>query len=144
MATTMFDMLRRFQDLNVKAIAMQAMAKTADDLVRLNREQLYHGDDSTGNFLKKYRDPDYAELKRFMNPLPGEGNPDLYLTGKTYESMEVDIDGENIEYLMDDPYGLKEKYGDEIQGLTVDNKSRHVRENLQPVFVNLVKEKLRL
>lgn len=142
--STVFDILRRFQDFNARRIAMQAMAKTGDKMLDLNRDQLYHGLKSDGHRMQRYRSKQYAQQKNEMNPLPGLGNPDLFLTGRTYESMEIDFNGEQIEYLMNDPYGLREKYGDEIQGLHEKNKSFHARENLMPVFVNLAKEKLRL
>lgn len=145
--STINDVYQRFKSFDPYRVAAQAMAKTGDKLIEINQEQLYHGFGSDGNKIGWYKNPfrsEYSLMKHEKNPLPGKGRPDLYLTGRTYETMEVDFNGDQIEYLMDDPYGLKDRFGETVQGLTVDNKSRHVRENLSPIFINLAKEHLKL
>ncbi len=68
-----------------------------------------------------------------MNPLPGEGVPDLFLTGEFQRQMDVEISGNVIDVISKDEKGpeLEDKYQD-IFGLGTNYKAKWLDTNLGP------------
>jgi len=102
------------------------------ELVDLNIAQMdVQGIDSKGNRLKPYRNPQYAQRKRALNP---RGVTDLHLTGAFHRDMFIDasrfpvvIDSSN-----EKTPKLKAQYGDDIMGLTSENTKGPAQEILRP------------
>ena len=84
------------------------------DLLNLNREQLKeeHKTSKGVPVSPNYRSDEYAKMKGFKTP-------DLYLTGKMFESMILETDGKTFEINSSVDYTPKliEQYGSEIFGI---------------------------
>lgn len=106
-------MKRRLQSLNLEQVTEEAIEETAPQYLELNQEQLYEGTTSQGTQVSpRYRSPKYARVKNEMNPAPGLGVPDLYVTGAFYEGQELKVvsgqieEDSNVDYAED----LYQKY----------------------------------
>jgi hypothetical protein len=125
---TAIEMLHRWQAFNVTSTAGAVMVEQKADVLQLNKEELYDkGHDSSGVQLLPYADAaktrGYAEMKHQMNPSPGYGIPDLYLTGSLQSKMDLSVEGENYTIFSEDSKAPKliKKYG-KIFGLTTEGK----------------------
>lgn len=120
------------------------MADTAPEYVKNQKDQLFAGFNSRGQRLIPYAWPWYAQKKAQMNPAPGYGNPDLKLTGAFYNSIRADIDDEGFQVYATDEKAqmLEEKYGNEIYTLGEDAKKGYINEELQPVFIDNIIQKI--
>lgn len=129
--------LEALEKMDLADIAGQAIDKTAEEITRLNVDQLKHGETSTGERLKKYRNNKYARIKNEMNPLPGLGNPDFILFGGFTSKIETERRGDTIgvhSYDEKAPY-LEERDGaDRIYGLGEERHNIYVTETLEPAF----------
>ena len=88
------DYHRKIKKANGQAKQMQkqAVRKIQPLIIQLNKNQLAEGIRTDGQkLLPKYKDTGYALKKRSMNPKPGFGTPDLFLTGKFYGGFKVDL-----------------------------------------------------
>ena len=137
---TVVDMMANLSLLDIENESIAAIGVTSEKILDLNRDQLYHGFDSEKTRLKKYRDPDYAEMKRGMNPNPGLGNPDLILTGAFVSSFQVDADSSGLEIKADDPNDLTGKYGDQIFGLDDENQQYYNQEVFLPELASKIED----
>ena len=113
--------------------ALQIIKSHADELLDLNIDQMMHGIDSTGKKLEPYRDPKYAAAKRQLNP---RGVRDYRLTGAFHRDMYLDtrqfpvtFDSSNYKTPR-----LTEGDGEDIFGLTTENKEGPAMEILEPSF----------
>ena len=107
---TLQEKLRRLQQVNVRQLASQALKLNEDVIADLTREQLIEGKDSAGRFMRTYRSLSYARMKQSMNPKPGLGNPDLYLTGATHSSIKINVTADTMKVNLNDVHGLESKY----------------------------------
>jgi hypothetical protein len=110
----------------VKEVTIIASNNT-EKIAGYNKEQLYkEGEDSTGKKLRKYRSKKYARVKNQMNPAPGLGNPDLFVTGSFHESIFSAVKQGKIIFDADDSKveKLVSMFGEEIFGLQQENNTR--------------------
>lgn len=123
--TTAAEMLRRFEKVNLTELLGEVVAENPQLLTDLNRKQLKEGQNKEGRTLNKYRSSSYAKRKNEMNPAPGLGNPDLYLTGAFQSSFVVDVRGDDVVFSAGDSKApaLEAKYGPAIFGLTDESKT---------------------
>lgn len=99
------------------------------------------GEDTTGHFISPgYKRQTYAEMKESMNPKPGLGNPDLFLTGEFYNSLQFNINKSQMTFTVnskdDKATKLEKKYGEKIYGLNSENKGYFSNEILRPKIVS--------
>lgn len=136
------DMIENLNSLNIDKEAKVAIAKTTNDMVKLNQEQLTYGLRADGKKIGHYRNSEYAAMKNAMNPLPGFGFVDLILTGAFYESFEIDVNGDELERFATDSKAdsLIDKYGDEVFGLTENNQEFYNEEIFYPLFTDSIEE----
>lgn len=124
------------ENLDIKAIAGEAIDETREKLMNLQRDQLLHGLRADGKLIGKYRNNKYARVKNQMNPLAGLGNVDLKLTGAVHNELFVDV--RDNEYIIDSADSkmadLVEKYDDPL-GLTEDNEQIYIDETLEEAFI---------
>lgn len=107
--------LRRIRAITLEYEVRDAVNKTKDEAVKLNQKQLYEkGENMQGKKLK-YKRPNgkYAKKKHGMNPIPGLGIADIFLTGETHKDMGAYADNKGL--IIDSenwkvPY-LKKKFG---------------------------------
>lgn len=140
---TVSEMVKRLTELNIDGLAKQSLGINSNVMTDLIKEQLTSGYSAKGKIKPKYRNPTYARMKSEMNALPGNGTPDLRLTGAFYNSIQVDIGGQDVEFLATDSKSesLTEKYGDEVLGMSEKQHNYLIEEPLFITFIGLIKEK---
>ncbi len=94
--STVLQTINALESLNIKEMAISAIEKNLQDMVTLNQAQLYEGKATSGKRFRRYAGRQYADVKNQMNPRPGLGNPDLYLTGNFYRAIFAELEGDNI------------------------------------------------
>lgn len=140
--STVREMIRRLDDLNLDEVVHESLGETADDLLEANKEQMYAGSTNEDQPISPaYKDPYYARKKNQMNAAPGLGVPDLKLTGAFYDGTQAEVNEDAITLTSNVEYAkyLEARYGaDKIWGLT--------RENLETYtfgpFMGILKEKI--
>jgi hypothetical protein len=92
------------------------------DILDLNRQQLFKGEDSQGKGLRPYKSKWYAAFKRMLNPL---GVTDLYLTGRFYSNMFIERFKFPVKINSRDAKTpeLVDDYGKDIFGLNEESKT---------------------
>lgn len=119
---------RRIERLNLKGELPNIIKATADTIIKYNHNQLYDFSiDSTSNPLAFYRSIAYSLEKNTRNPKPGFGRPDLKDTGAFYNGWFVELQGDILKIYSRDSKTpeLVGKYGDDIFGLTKENKTKY-------------------
>jgi hypothetical protein len=90
---TLYGSMRRF---NLDRTASAAFGTVLEDFTDENKAQLFAGFNRFGDHLDEYKSFRYAEDKHFLNPVPGFGNPDLFVTGDFYAGIKGRISGSQI------------------------------------------------
>lgn len=141
-------MLRRVRTIDVATIGVSIIVDTKPELLQLNKDQLMNeGVDKNSKKLKSYASNSYAVRKNRMNPFPGLGTPDLYLTGGFQNSFTLRINSKSsfdIYSTNGKNNDLTKKYGKDIFGLTTDSKTEYQREVMQPQLITEVRKILKL
>ena len=140
---TINSLLTSVQKLDMEFLIENSLIETSENYKGLQKDQMIHGLNSKGTQIGKYRSPAYAQKKSSMNPLAGEGNVDLKLTGDFYSGIFTDVrsDGILVDSADQKSEALQQKYGETIFGLDDDNKQEYVNE-LRPVFFQMITEEL--
>lgn len=138
---TIANLLRAVRVQDQRNEALQAMADTRDNYLQYQKHQLFTGFDSKEQRLLPYASKTYAEKKAAMNPLPGFGNPDFYLTGEFYRSFRADIDNEGFRLYATDPdqdkVSFLERRDPNIWTLAPNAMKDYITD-LKPVFVQRI------
>lgn len=137
---TITSLAQKFQQLDTDKIVQESFEETKEDFKQSQKEQLKAGKTKTGQGITpRYRSPKYARVKHEMNPLPGFGTPDLYLTGAFSQGLNVEFSSDTIDIISTDEKGpdLEHKYRD-IFGLGTTFKKNYLESSLAP----LVREKI--
>lgn len=128
--TTIRGMLEKVRELNrqLPTEIPRIVQQTSYEIETLNKQQLYNygvrssatGVNSKVDKLSPYKSKYYAKEKNIMNPRPGYGVPDLFLTGKFYQGFTVVVKQNSFEVDSVDSKSesIKKRYGDDIFGLT--------------------------
>lgn len=128
--------------MQLPALVMDSLRETKSAYLELNVDQLKRGIRRDGNRIGRYKDPDgyYARKKARQNPLPGQGFVDLIHYGDFSEQLDVDVSARAFRHLSRDEKDekLTQDYGDQIYGLTVENRKAYTRENMRPVMRNKI------
>lgn len=130
------ELIARFQELNFELLVERVVENTEEGIADRQREQLLHGETSTGAPIGTYRSPGYAQAKHTMNPLPGLGYVDLRKTGAFYRGIYAAVVGDEL--IIDSSDGktpdLIAKYGEDIFGLNGEFRRRYVSDELKPAL----------
>ena len=116
-----YQLYENVREMDVVDIAKIVIMGSHERIVALQKEQLKHGKDATGDDIApSYKSGVYADYKQSMNSLPEWGTPDLCLEGNFYRGIYFNDDMMNL--TSDDPKtpSLKEKYGEGILGLNTE------------------------
>lgn len=144
---TLHELQRRLHSFNIREEAQDVIRETADELKRLNQEQLKVGIDAIGEPLYnlKYDHANYVfsyAQRRAKRGLQID-HYDLKFTGKFWESIRVDVNSEKFELVSDDP-----KAGDILEmfarpiGLTRNSKDIYREETFMPGLREKIERKL--
>ena len=120
--------------MDVDLVINTAIDKSLPALVQENKKQLYAGFDKSGEKIKrKYRNNKYARVKFGMNPAPGLGTPDLFVTGAFFAGIDVEREGNDILR-----FGSTDEKGESLErkydpfGLGGDYKKEFIGKSLRP------------
>lgn len=127
---TIKNMLLRVQSINLPMQVPIIIDNTNQSIIELNQRQLYNdSEDSNNEALRLYGSLSYALEKNKLNPLPGFGRPDLYLTGAFFKGFNVRVT--NTSFFINSSDGktsnLVKKYTEDIFGLTPDSKKEYAK-----------------
>lgn len=137
------DLRNKISALDIDKVAAASIEETADVISDLNAEQLHRGLTAFDGNFPTYRNDEYARMKNKMNPLPGYGNPDIFLTGAFVRDIETKVVGDDVEITSTNSKTemLVKKYGDKyLFGLSEKFHQEYVNETLQPVWIKKIKE----
>lgn len=110
---------------NLKQVADDAISYATADMADMNVEQMLSGIAANGRpITPEYRSDAYAQFKRATGGKAPFGTPDLHLTGDFHEGLFARYDGNSIVFGSTDSKAgdLADKYGNDIFGLTDENK----------------------
>jgi len=131
--TTIAEMYNNWKRVNLRKQVPIIIEQNKQELIDLNQSQVYQSsEDSFGEPLRFYSSNSYAFEKEKQNAAPGFGRPDLYLTGAFYRAFVVKVSPRFYEINSKDTKTkkLKSKYGEDIFGLTDENKGKFANETL--------------
>lgn len=138
---TWTNLTENFRRMDIKAAATGALRATSEAMLDRNRRQMIEGKGRVKN-IGRYRSRDYARMKNGMSSAAGFGNVDLRLTGSFQDRMKMSVTGESIVIDSSDSKSsdLVAKYGEQIFGLNVRNKSEYTEEALAPAFRSIIEK----
>lgn len=142
---TVSQMRERLKSVNLIDEALSIVSERQEQVLSLQKMQMKTGRGKKLRTLKKYRNPDYSKKKNQMNPAPGLGNPDLYLTGNLYSSLRVVINRDgwyldsNVPYFFD----LAKIYSEEELELFLAQNPETRAEMIAQFFQRDIIEKIR-
>jgi hypothetical protein len=135
-----FTMYQAIEKMDIDKVSSDAVAETADELVKINNDQLLEGKNKYGKSVGKYRNKSYAIKKNQINPKPGLGNADLKLFGDYQKSRYAKVTGQNIQYgATDEKAEHLEKRFPDTYGLSDPFKEKY-NEVLRPKFIDIIKK----
>jgi len=122
----------------------ESFTETRDQFIDLQQKQLFSGVDESGDKIL----PEYTARTVAIKKKKGQPTDRVTLkdTGAFYSEMFLDP-REDIYVIdsADEKSGdLQKKYGPEIFGLTEQNQTQYVEENLEPVFLDRTRKALQL
>ena len=139
---------RRAQALNIDQVIETALDETVDKGEFFEdqlRKQLTAGFDKTGARLRPYKSRAYAAKKHSQNPLPGYGNPDYRLSGRTHRGLHAESTREFITVRSPTHYFkflLKRDPG--AFSLGGQYKKDFIDQRLRPTLFTHIRKKLKL
>lgn len=135
MDTTFDDIIDRIDAVNVDLQVELSIEDSAQEIVRLQQDQLLHGQAANGKRIGKYKDPRYAAKKFALNPLAGYGNMDWILKGDLKNQVFTVVQGSEIVIDSADPKTgfLIKNIGDPF-GLTSKNEDVLIENKLGEAF----------
>ena len=136
------EMLQKFQALDLEKETAEAIRETERELTDKVRYQLFvKGEDATGKRLRPYRNKRYARYKHQRNPLPGEGNPDFFLTGETHRALFAKPQGDKILYgsTSENAPLLEQRDGPGVFAPSPESIQDYSAETLHPLVIRRIK-----
>ena len=141
---TINNLYNKVQSCRLKEEMPNLILSTSYEITTLNQEQLYAGQLSTGEQIQpEYASKYYAKKKNALNPEPGFGVPDIFLTGALYKSMGVSVNDSKFDIEATVPYAakLEEEYGSNLFRLSQTNKSKYSKGELLRVVKEYIENK---
>ena len=133
---------------------------TSYDMIVEVVQQMEKGEDSTGKKITPSYDPKlkfynkqypdfkgqlYKDVKAQLNAAPGNGTPDLFLTGKFYNSIRVSVTSDEYDIEPDSSvdYGqrLITRYGENILRMSDGSRAAYITGALLPAISKVFEEK---
>jgi hypothetical protein len=126
MSISLHELGRRLKGFDIRQEAREAIIETKDEIVRLNQGQLYLGKRSDGSDLAPYSSWYAAYKERLSDPIASiTDRRTLYLTGKWWNSIKVDVQSETFEVTNDDQKNtlIMQREGEKVLGLSKESKA---------------------
>lgn len=116
----------RVNQVDLRNEVPRIITDTSFEIEALNKEQLYSGLSVDGLKIEPYKDNRYAEMKHTLNPLPGYGVMDFFVTGTFYKGFFVTVKMDAfIVDSRDSKTSRLENKGFEIFGLSKESKQKY-------------------
>jgi hypothetical protein len=133
---TISAMLRRFEDLDTDAICKKAVEQSTEMMADLNAEQINSGIKADGTEMPDYSLRSVVQYGKPFGPIR------LRDTGSWQTGLYARVDGEKVVFASSDTKDamLRDRYGDEIEGLSEKFKAEAIREVVQPNFNRMIEE----
>lgn len=144
---TIFDFDNAIQKVQVQPIIVKCLEQSQYEILAFNRGQLFMGENNKGlSITPRYRSQAYADFKESINAKPGYGTPDLFVTGEFYNSLQIKVNPTEFTIFSSNNKApkLEKKYGQNIYGLTPENKAYFATEVLRPKLVTELKTQIGL
>lgn len=139
---TVAEMLRRLDSFDIVSELLIILEEKREIIIKMNKSQWKEGLRSDSTPIGQYANKYYAQEKNIMNPEPGFGFMDLILTGTTVDSIDIEIKPDRITFkLVSDIHELETMYGEDILGLTYQNKVVLIKSYLFPELLKVFKQK---
>ncbi|HSW96891.1 MAG TPA: hypothetical protein VLF89_03620 [Candidatus Saccharimonadales bacterium] len=145
---------KKFSKIDIRTVLADSLKTLQPELANAQRLQMRSGLNREGKLIGRYRNAVYARKKHELNPIPGLGNVDLYLTGKMQSEIFVDVrssgsivfasaDNEPTDSGVGKFDSLVDKYGNKITGLSKDTIAVKITPLLSSQFIKSYKSELR-
>lgn len=133
---TINGVLKRFENIDTDAICSKAVQMSQDVMADLNAEQINTGLKANGELM-----PDYS-LRSVIQYGKPYGPIRLRDTGAWQQGLYAKVEGEKVVFGSTDEKDrmLRERYGEEIEGLSEKYKAEAIREAVQPNFNKLMED----
>lgn len=127
---SIFGLLNRIEAIDTDKIAEEAVQESAGLMADLNAEQINTGLKADGSEM-----PDYSFRSVFQYGKPA-GPIRLRDKGDWQTGLYVKVEGSTVEFASSDPKDqmLRQRYGEDIEGLSEKYKAEAIREGVQPAF----------
>lgn len=125
---TILDLMENLKEFNIEVVAKQSIAATSDIMADMNRKQLRAGKKANGQEM-----PEYSNVSKDLFNKP-DGGIQLFDTGSFHKSIQVDIGNDEFEFIADDIHDLEKRYGNEIYGITQENKDIYAERTVLPLI----------
>jgi hypothetical protein len=143
---TVVDLIGGFERLNLADETKKIFTGNTQHITTLIQGQMFEGKTGKGEVIRNqktgggYRSEAYAAMKHAQNPLPGNGVPDLYLTGSFYKKMVSTVKGDLIETQSADPKesDLLDKYGKDVFLVGEDSRANFNHSVFLPDFADAI------
>lgn len=137
------EIIKVLKTIDVRESCIEAAVLTKDKIPPLIKGQLTQGKSGTGRKITPlYKNASYARKKYRMNPVPGYGVPDLYLSGGYYDTLDAKVDPEGITVESDKPYAryVDENYSGEVTKMARDSKEVFIEESYSPALADVIEK----
>jgi hypothetical protein len=140
---TISRLIANTQKVSMQGVLEDSFDATKKEMIRLQKDQLLHGERADGKKIGKYRSPSYAKKKHAQNPLAGYGNMDWKLTGELHKEIFADVRENSVVLDSADPKTGKliEAHGDPF-GLTEKNSGAYAKDILAPEAVRRIRNQI--
>lgn len=142
--TTVYDMLQRFESINVDDLVEETFKETEQDFVQLNTEQLYSGKlNDSSDITPEYASSTKQRKKRKGQPYDRVTTRD---TGAYHEGMKMKPEGDELQIGSDVEYEkyLDKKYTQKLYGLMPNNNEQYTFGPFWSVLKGKFEEKTQL
>lgn len=156
---TLHELQRRLSRFDLLKLLSESANESKERIADYNREQLLLGLDSNENYLSPRYSEDpffkskesaqrYAQWKNKIEPKRDKpfDVPNLYITGRFHNSIEVEVGPTEIGLFSDDAnsIGIEQKFTTDIYGLNNESKREYIPKHLLPILKNKITGKLGL
>ena len=150
----MFDLLDRLDKTELKPIIVLCFNDSKYDGLQLIKGQLKQGKNQNDENFYFYESQQYSLDKEKLNPLPGLGRADFFVTGQFYEGIQMVVNSSQYNFTI---FGTDQKTPrleelisnqggepDLIYGLDPENTQYFANEILKPKIITELKSQLGL